>query len=118
MARVLVADDDVSVCELMAQALKLDDHAVESVTSESEAVLMYASIAPEVMVLDVNMPTGGAAAILKRIDANEPGVQCPVIVVTGDASLAATHPRIVEVIQKPFAINTLRQAVSSALSLP
>ena len=118
MACVLVADDDSSVREIMSQALQLDDHRVEAVGSESEAVLLYASISPDVMVLDVNMPSGGAEAILQRIDANEPGVCCPVIVVTGDASSATRHPRIVDVIQKPFSINALRQAVSSALVRP
>ncbi len=118
MACVLVADDDPSVRELMSQALKLDDHRVEAVGSESEAVLMYASLLPDVMVLDVNMPSGGAESILQRIDATEAGVCCPVVVVTGDASLATAHPRIVSVIQKPFAINALRQAVSSALVRP
>ncbi len=118
MARVLVADDDASVRDLITSTLELDRHAVEAVGTESEAVLIHSSFAPEVMVLDVSMGRGGAQAILERVDAMEPGVACPVIVVTGDASRAAEHPAIVAVIQKPFSLDELRQAVSSALDRP
>lgn len=118
MARVLVADDDRSVRDLITATIEMDAHEVEAVGTESEAVLLYRGFAPDVMVLDVSMPQGGAEAILERIDATEPGVTCPVLVVTGDAASAVQHDRIVQVLQKPFAIDTLRQAVSSALSRP
>jgi CheY-like chemotaxis protein len=118
MARVLVADDDPSVLEVIRSALELASHEVEAVATESEAVLMYAGYKPDVMVLDVNMIHGGAAAILSRLDAHDEGVLCPVVVVTGDASTVTKHARIARVVQKPFSIDALCQAVSSALSLP
>ena len=118
MARVLVADDDSSVRELIESTLQLDLHEVETVETESEAVLMYASFKPDVMVLDVSMGRGGAETILQRLDGHDEGVTCPVVVVTGDAANAGEHPSIVAVVQKPFSIDALRQAVSSALLRP
>ena len=118
MARVLVADDDASLRGLISAMLELDGHDVEAVATESEAVLLHDSARPDVLVLDVNMSRGGAREILERIDAHEPGVSCPVIVVTGDRGYEHTHPRLTKVLTKPFNMDDLRQAVSSALLRP
>lgn len=118
MARVLVADDDASIRELITSMLAMDGHEVEAVATESEAVLVHDSTSPDVLVLDVRMREGGAHEILRRIDAHEPGVRCPVIVVTGDGEYEHTHPRLSAVLSKPFNLDDLRQAVSSALLRP
>lgn len=118
MARVLVADDDASLRGLISAVLDLDGHVVEAVATESEAVLLHDSAKPDLLILDVHMGHGGAQEILERIDAHEPGVQCPVIVVTGDGDYEHTHPRIASVVSKPFNMDDLRQAVSSALLRP
>ncbi|MDA1195254.1 MAG: response regulator [Planctomycetota bacterium] len=117
MALVLVADDEPTVRLLMVETLALDAHKVEAVGTESEAVLLHASLSPDLMLLDASMGAGGATSILERIDRAE-GVGCPVIVVTGDVSLATPHPRVVAVIQKPFSLQTLRDAVAAALAGP
>ena len=118
MARVLVADDDASVRGLITSMLEIDDHQVEAVGTESEAVLLHSSFAPEVLVLDVHMGRGGAKEILRRLDTHEAGVTCPVIVVTGDGEYEHTHPKLSAVLSKPFNLDDLRQAVSSALERP
>ena len=118
MARILVADDDRSVRELIISMLEIDGHQVESAATESEAVLVHDSTSPELLVLDVHMGHGGAGEILRRLDAREPGVRCPVIVVTGDGEWPHTHPHLSAVLSKPFNLDDLRQAVSSALERP
>lgn len=118
MTRVLVADDEPSIRGLITEALAMDGHEVEAVATESEAVLVYDSVSPGVLILDVNMNHGGAQEILRRLDEREGGVRCPVIVVTGDGSYDEGHPQLCAVLSKPFDIAALRQAVSSALARP
>lgn len=116
MARVLVADDDASLREVIISMLALDGHEVVAVATESEAVLLYDSRTTDLLVLDVNMQNGGAREILERLDAREQGVQCPVLVVTGEGNWGGSHPRLAGVLTKPFLMDDLRQAVSSALA--
>ncbi len=115
MARVLVADDESAIRDVIESTCKLDSHDVRSFADSREAIAGYAEFRPELMILDVNMPGGGAEAILESVEAALGGPACPAIVVSGYASERLDHPRIVEVIQKPFGIDALRIAVKTAL---
>ncbi len=118
MARVLVADDDPAIRDVIRSTCALDDHEVHACATSAEAVAAYAEFQPDLMILDVNMPGGGAKAILEDLEAQLTGSTCPALVVSGFADEDLEHPRILEVIQKPFGIDALRIAVKTALASP
>jgi CheY-like chemotaxis protein len=120
MARVLVADDDFAIRDVIQSACKLDAHEVRTCADSDEAVAAYAEFEPELLILDISMPGGGALAILERIERIERetgGPPCPAIVVSGYLREdLEQHPRIAEVIKKPFGIDALRMAVKTVLA--
>ena len=118
MARVLLADDDASIRDLISEILGRDGHQVEAVATVSQAVLAYDTAPPELLILDVRMHGGGAEDILARLETREGGVRCPVIVISGDGRWDGVHPRLHAVLGKPFEMAALLQAVSSALARP
>ena len=115
MARILVADDESAIRDVIESTCKLDAHEVRSFADSQEAIAAYTGFAPDLMILDVNMPGGGAEAILQRVEELTGAPPCPAIVVSGFSADPLDHPRVVEVIQKPFGIDALRIAVKTAL---
>ena len=113
--RVLVADDEPAIRDVIESTCKLDEHDVRSFASYADAIAAYPGFAPDLMILDVNMPGGGAESILGKVESAIGGPTCPAIVVSGYAGENLAHPRIVEVIRKPFGIDALRIAVKTAL---
>ncbi len=115
MAIVLVADDESSIRDVIESTCRLDGHDVRTVGTVDDAVNAYTAERPDLMILDLNMPGGGAAEILLAIEESVNDPVSPVIVVSGYAADAFQHELVVEVIQKPFGIDALRIAVKSAL---
>lgn len=121
MARILVADDEAAILEVMRLTCELDGHDVRDARTVEDAVAAYVDFAPELMILDVNMSfAGGARSILERLDTLGGTGSCPVIVVTGglleeETEGLADQERVLHVIQKPFQIQELRDAARASL---
>jgi CheY-like chemotaxis protein len=124
--RVLVVDDDDLVRISMEVLLHTLGHACELAASGEEALArLETGPAPDVVVLDVNMPGLGGAGTLPRLRALYPGL--PVLLATGRAD-AAVFDLIAAVpdttlLHKPFALDDLRIrlehcAASSRKGLP
>lgn len=116
MARVLVADDESAIRDVITSTCELDGYEVQSHAVSAAAIAGYAAFAPDLMILDVNMPGGGAEAILAALEEQLGHPPCPAIVVSGYADEYLHHACIREVIQKPFGIDALRIAMKTALS--
>ena len=68
MAEVVVADDDGSVRDLVRLNLELEGHLVVGEAADGEATLLVLRAAqPDVLVLDMMMPGGGGADVLRRL---------------------------------------------------
>ena len=57
MADVLVVEDNPDMVELLATGLRLDGHDVRTANDGAEGLLLAAEHAPQVVVLDVGLPT-------------------------------------------------------------
>lgn len=119
MARILVADDEAPMRDMIAMTCRLDGHEVTQAFDTPSTIAAYAVSAPELLILDLAMPGGGGIAVLKHLQlAALP--RCPVIIVsgyvanvTGDGRALINEHRIIE---KPFAIETLRAAIREAVA--
>ena len=68
MAAVVVADDDEAVRVLLRFNLELDGHQVVGEAADgSAAVAVTCESRPDVLVLDMMMPGGGGAGVLRRL---------------------------------------------------
>ncbi|HVE91984.1 MAG TPA: response regulator, partial [Actinomycetota bacterium] len=76
MAKVLVVDDDPDVLNLVTTQLRQAGHQVNGVGSPSEALDLIGSRgAPDVAVLDINMPEMNGLELLKAIrERHEPNL--------------------------------------------
>jgi len=65
--QVLVVEDDRSIREMMRQALSLEGFTVRTAVSLSEAGSMVEHATPDLMLLDLGLPDGDGAELLRRI---------------------------------------------------
>jgi two-component system response regulator HydG len=115
--RVLIVDDDRSLCETIAAGLAPKGFEVAWTTSSSEAIDLLESSAAEVVLTDLNMPGINGLELCERLVANRPDI--PVVVITGfgslDTAVAAIRVGAYDFITKPVKLEALALALDRAV---
>ena len=116
--RALVIDDDQSTCELLEVMLQRQGLEVEWRTSALDALELVAASEFDVILTDLGMASLSGVELCERVLGIRPDV--PVIVVTGNASLAAAVGAIragaYDFINEPVDTELLKISVASAIS--
>ena len=84
-ARVVVADDDHSVAELLRRVLEKEGYGVEVVHDGVSAVEAVRQHKPHVAICDVNMPGMTGLDVCRQLKADAATRLTPVVLVTGMA---------------------------------
>ena len=79
-ARVLVAEDDRSVRDALVLALELEGYTVCATSDGEKALAAFDEFAPDVLILDVMMPTIDGLTVCRRLRARH--VVTPILVLT------------------------------------
>ena len=120
MARILIADDEESIRNLVARALRQDGHDVISANDGAEAldVLVREKGAFELLLTDIRMPVMDGIALALAAARDHPAVT--ILLMTGYADQRerahGLDALIHDVLTKPFSLATMRAAVDEALS--
>jgi DNA-binding response OmpR family regulator len=83
MAKLLVVDDEPRTAELTAELLRRAGYLVEVVVSGSEALARVRLSAPDLMLLDYEMPDMDAPEVLDQLRSDYGRIAFPVIILTG-----------------------------------
>ncbi len=78
--RVLTVDDEPSLTELLAMAMRYEGWDVSTATTGSEAVRVARDVQPDAIVLDMMLPDFDGLEVMQRIRTEQPDV--PVIFLT------------------------------------
>lgn len=81
MARILVADDNLDLCELIEIALTRDGHVVTIVTDGSAALTACLTNDHDLAVLDIMMPLMSGLEVTERVRA-DPTVSMRILLLT------------------------------------
>jgi len=115
--RILVVDDEVTVCKSIRQALLREDYEIDMVYSGEEALAKEAEQPYDVMIIDLMMPGMSGMDLLKMVKSRNPKAR--LIMVTGYPTvrntLQAMQLGAVDFLPKPFLPSTLRNLVATAL---
>jgi DNA-binding NtrC family response regulator len=120
MAKVLVADDERSICEAFSDILRAEGHLPLVASSGEEALRMVAADAPDVVFLDVQMPGMNGLQVLEKIHASHP--RLPVIVMTAYGTLQTAIDSLrlqaFDYLGKPVELAQIRRLLARALYKP
>jgi two-component system response regulator VicR len=107
--RVLVLDDQEYLREIIATILVDAGYPARAVATADEALRLLDELRPDLLVLDLSLPTIGGLEFLDQLRANPAWATLPVLIVSGDpAKLAAAEGRRhVSALTKPFDVTVL-----------
>ena len=112
--RILLADDQQEVRELMALMLGMDEHIVTEARNGREALDLFAPERFDLVITDYLMPLMKGDELARHIKRLAPSE--PILMITGSADeLDGIQGTVDVVLNKPFAFEDLRQAVAQVL---
>jgi CheY-like chemotaxis protein len=111
--RVLVADDDARLAELISRYLIMEGYEVETVADGLAAVERATAEPPDLVILDIMMPGIDGLEACRRIRANLATAELPVLVVSalGEEEATARRAGASATLKKPFVLPVLGLAV-------
>ena len=120
-AKVLLAEDDPDVADIVRHVLETDGYSVDLAGDGAEALSCLEAGRPDLVVLDVMMPRLTGFEVLKRLRALEgEGAQVPVLMLSARASqddiVKGFDLGVSDYVTKPFMIGELRARVRALLS--
>ena len=110
--RILVADDQEVICELIAEYLRADGHAVEIACDGTDAFNKFNPACFDMVVTDQSMPGMSGQQLAGEIHKSAPGT--PIILLTGFGEMVdlGTPPEGISlIVGKPVSAAKLRRAV-------
>lgn len=115
--RILVVDDELTVCKSIRKVLVREDCEVDMALSGEEALSKEAEQPYDVMIVDLKMPGLSGMDLLKLLKARNPKAR--IIMVTGYPTMRNTLQAMqlgaMDFLPKPFLPTTLRNLVAAAL---
>ncbi len=87
--QVLVVDDDKGIAMLLVQILTTEGYQVSFASNGAEALTIIAQNAPDLVLLDLDMPLMGGYEVCRRLKEAPATQLIPVIILTGQSSAEA-----------------------------
>jgi CheY-like chemotaxis protein len=113
--KVLIADDDRDLSQLLSTVLRSEGHEVVFAFDAAQALVVAKNTKPDVIILDINMPGGTGVGALEKLKINMKTSMIPVLVITAstDEQLARKIKQqgAAEFMQKPLDIEAFIDAL-------
>ncbi len=119
-ARILITDDDQDMRALARRALERDGHVVMEAESGNEALRLVAEQCPDLIVLDLVMPSMSGMDVLKALRSQKKTGAIPVLIVTSVDDEVNTREGFdlgaTDYLTKPYSMPQLAARVRSCLA--
>ena len=83
MAKILILDDDLNVCQQVRTLLQADGHEVSFLINPQVLWVRLETETFDIIMLDINMPGSNGLDVLTRLKKHEPFNKVPVVMLTG-----------------------------------
>lgn len=121
MSKILVAEDQTDLREMIALSLSLTGYDVLSVEDGELAYLQAQRIQPDLIILDLELPSLRGSEVCKRLKAISRFAATPIVIISAYKGEQAMEESLsagaAEFIRKPFALDNLIQRVDHLLTV-
>ena len=116
-ARVLIADDDPSTCDVLTRFLGEQGFEISTASDGERALAAIATFVPDIVLLDIRMPHMDGVECLRRITQDK--CDCGVIMISGEADVELARKTLTmgaaDFIYKPFDLEYLETSLLAKL---
>ncbi len=117
---VLVVDDDPDIVDIIAICLKDNNLDPEKAYNGAEAIEKVKAKAPDLVLLDINMPGMNGFEVIKHLKSDKSTADIPIVVLTGthiaeDDRHHGLTLGVAKYLTKPFSADDLVKEIMSAL---
>lgn len=113
--KILIADNDSSVCDSLATLLRLEGYCVEETTDSVEAARLIKKGGYDVCLFDYKMDGLNGIELLKMTKELNP--RCLVFIISGMVDIDKSSTKLADgIISKPFHIEALLQKIAGIAS--
>ena len=122
MARIIIADDDELIVDLVRETLQKEGHIVGSLRDGSSVRSVLDTKQPDLLILDCGMPEKCGMTALQEVRSSAWSFQIPVLILTGRT--AGSDERVAyqagadDYLRKPFDPDQLIVRVEALLNMP
>lgn len=120
MSKILIAEDERDIRDLIIFTLQFAGHEVSAVTNGEEAVAAAAQSRPDLIIMDVRMPKMNGYDACRQIKADPSLSQIPVVFLSAKGQEAEIQSGLeagaAEYLVKPFAPDELTRMVARLLN--
>lgn len=113
--RILVVDDDKSIIKMIKDFLEMEEYSVDT-ASDGDAALQKAETQPDLIILDINLPTINGIEVCKKI---RDFVDCPILFLTArieeQDKITGLRAGGDDYIVKPFSLGELQARIEAHL---
>lgn len=115
-AKILVADDSPNIREILKMSLESSGHVVLLAEDGEQAMRLFASEKPDLLIVDVMMPKANGFQICRKVKTNVATASTPVILLTAKSAQEDIYwgkdCGADEYITKPFSTRELERSVA------
>ncbi len=119
MAKILITEDEDSLRSFVARALRLDGHETVEAADGAEGLQLLEEDRFDLLLSDIRMPVMDGIELAHQAAAKFPHMR--ILLMTGYAEQRERADdlmaKIVDVVDKPFALPDIRRAVAQALTV-
>ena len=118
MAKILVVDDDLDICQIISDILKEEGYSVNSSNTGEDALIKIKKDHYDLMVLDYKLNGISGLVVLEKALQMRPSLQVMMISAFGDKSVKtrAGELGVGDFLDKPFDIKRLIRTVQDLLT--
>ena len=120
--KVMIADDDKELCQLLGAVLRSKGHEVVFAFDAAQALVLAKNHTPDVIALDINMPGGTGVGALEKLKLNMKTSMIPVLVITASTDTQTSEKvqqiGAAEFMQKPLDVDAFCTALERVSGLP
>lgn len=117
--KIVVADDDLDLCELLEMKLRQSDYEVFTALDGVQALEMIRIVQPALVILDIMMPLMTGMEVLRQMKSEPIIADIPVILMTAKRQESDVNSGfalgVVDYIVKPFNLKDLIVQVRGAI---
>ena len=118
MYRILVVDDECSVCQALAMGFASHEFTVDVTENGQSAIQLACTGKYHVLIADLGLPDMNGMEVIRRIKARHPEI-IPIVITahsTEENCREASQNGVTQFLEKPFTLKAIKTAVREALA--